>query len=399
RRTLPAGDGWASATTGTTGGAAADAAHVYTVTTWDGLKAAFAAGGTAPKIIKVRGTLDADGDTCADFSAAGYDFDQYLAAYDPAVWGYDENLEGEKATPGTQEYLRDRSAAAQAEAIKADVPANTTLIGVGKGAGIVGGSLQINGVDNVIVRGLTLESPLDCFPQWDPTDGDTGNWNSEYDSAVVHNATHVWLDHNTFTDGEHPDATLPSYYGRIFQQHDGELDVVKGADYVTASWNAFEDHDKTLMIGNSDSAGATDEGRLRVTLHHNLFRNLVERAPRVRFGQVDAYNNAYVATTEYAYSFGIGYKSQLVAEKNSFTLPKGVSAASVLYRWNDSPVTTAGNVVNGAATDLVAAYNAAHADTPLTSGAGWTPTLRTHVDPARTVAEVVGRGAGADRLR
>ncbi|MEU4345941.1 hypothetical protein [Streptomyces sp. NPDC023838] len=39
----------------------------------------------------------------------------------------------------------------------------------------------------------------------------------------------------------------------------------------------FKDHDKTLMIGNSDGAG--DAGRLKVTLHHNLFVG-VERAPR-----------------------------------------------------------------------------------------------------------------------
>ncbi|MEU6389861.1 pectate lyase [Streptomyces sp. NPDC046939] len=399
RQTLPARDGWAAATTGTTGGAAATRDRVFTVTTWAEFKAALAVEGTAPRIVKVKGTLDADGADCSDFAVPGYDFDRYLADYDPAVWGYDTDLEGEKATPGTQEYLRDQSAAAQAKAIKAAVPANTTIIGVGHGAGIVGGSLQINGVDNVIVRGLTLESPLDCFPQWDPTDGSTGNWNSEYDAAVVHNATHVWLDHNTFTDGDHPDSTLPSHYGRLFQQHDGELDVVRGADHVTASWNVFEDHDKTFMIGNSDSAGATDEGKLRVTLHHNLFRNLVERAPRVRFGQVDAYNNSYVAGDDYGYSFGIGFKSRLHAEKNAFTLPPGVGASAVLHRWSDSPLTAEGNVVNGTETDLIAAYNAANPSAPLASGAGWTPVLRMRVDPAEVVARVVGRGAGADRLR
>ncbi|MET9496845.1 polysaccharide lyase family 1 protein [Streptomyces sp. NPDC006552] len=397
RQTLARGDGWASATTGTTGGAAAE--RVFTVTTWAGFKAALAEAGTAPRIIKVRGTLDADGADCSDFAADGYDFARYLADYDPAVWGYDTDLEAEKATAGTQEYLRDRSAAAQAKAVKAAVPANTTIIGVGRGAGITGGSLQINGVDNVIVRGLTLESPLDCFPQWDPTDGDTGNWNSEYDAAVVYNATHVWLDHNTFTDGDHPDSTLPAYYGRLYQQHDGELDVVKGADHVTASWNVFEDHDKTLMIGNSDGAGATDEGKLRVTLHHNLFRNLVERAPRVRFGQVDAYNNSYVANGDFGYAFGIGFRSQLVAEKNAFTLPRGIGAGTVLHRWNDSPVTAEGNLVNGVPTDLVAAYNAANPAAPLSSGAGWKPVLRTQVDPARVVTRVVARGAGAQQLR
>ncbi|MGY0487299.1 pectate lyase family protein [Streptomyces sp. WG-D5] len=392
RQTLAKNDGWASATTGTTGGAAADADHVYTVTTWAELKAAFADGGTAPKIIKVRGTLDADGATCSEFAAEGYDFDQYLADYDPATWGYDTEVSGE------QEDLRAASAAAQAKAIKANVPANTTLIGVGKNPGIVGGSLQINGVDNVIVRGLTLESPLDCFPQWDPTDGDTGNWNSEYDSAVVYNATHVWLDHNEFTDGAHPDSTLPTYFGRIYQQHDGELDIVRGADYVTASWNVFADHDKTLMIGNSNSAAATDRGKLRVTLHHNLFKNLVERAPRVRFGQVDVYNNSYVGNADYAYSFGVGFESQLYAEKNAFRLPKDIGAAAVLHRWDDYPVTATGNQVNGRTVDLITAYNTANPTTPIRENAGWKPTLRTTVHPAKAVPSVVSRGAGPDRL-
>ncbi|MGO4431632.1 pectate lyase, partial [Streptomyces sp. MCAF7] len=117
-----------------------------------------------------------------------------------------------------------------------------------------------------------------------------------------------------------PDSAQPRYYGQLYQQHDGELDVVRGADLVTASWNLFADHDKTLMIGNSDSAGATDRGKLRVTLHHNVFKNIVERAPRVRFGKVDVYNNHYIAPADgYAYSWGVGVESQLYAEANAFT--------------------------------------------------------------------------------
>lgn len=281
RQTLAAGDGWASDGTGTTGGSAAKADRIHTVTTWAEFRAALAADGSAPKIIKVKGTIDANADGCDSFAAPGYDFDRYLADYDPAVWGYDQVVSGE------QEDLRAASAADQDTAMKAYVPANTTIVGIGRDAGIKGASLQIKDVDNVIVRNLAFESPLDCFPQWDPTDGDTGNWNSEYDSAVVYGATHVWLDHNTFTDGDHPDSSLPTYYGRIYEQHDGELDIVKGADYVTASWNVFADHDKTILIGNSDSAAtaAVDRGHLKVTLHHNLFTGLVERAPASASGK------------------------------------------------------------------------------------------------------------------
>ncbi|MFJ1970508.1 polysaccharide lyase family 1 protein [Streptomyces sp. NPDC087903] len=398
RQTLAANDGWAAYGTGTTGGAAADAAHVHTVTTWAGFKAALAADGSAPKIIKVKGTIDAVSEGCDSLAAPGYDFDDYLATYAPESWGLDTDLSAEP--DDSPEGLRRVSAANQDQTIKANVPANTTIIGIGKNAGFKGASLQIKAVDNVIVRNLTFESPLDCFPQWDPTDGDKGNWNSEYDTAVVYGSTHVWLDHNTFTDGSHPDSAAPTHFGMLYQQHDGELDIVRGADYVTASWNAFTEHDKTILIGNSDSESTAvgDRGHLKVTFHHNLFSGLVERAPRVRFGQVDSYNNHFVADDSYSYSFGIGKESQLVAQHNAFTLPAGVSAAKVLKRWNVSPVTADDNYVNGTATDLIAVHNAQIPGEVLQSGAGWTPTLRTRVDPAKSVPRIVDCGAGAGRL-
>ncbi|MFD6322334.1 polysaccharide lyase family 1 protein [Streptomyces sp. NPDC058442] len=398
RQTLGANDGWASHGTGTTGGAAATAEHVHTVSDWAGFKAALAAGGSAPKIIKVRGTIDAVSDGCDALAAPGYDFDDYLGAYAPETWGLEQDLTDEP--DDSPEGLRRASAARQDTAIKANIPANTTIIGVGRNAGFKGASLQIKGVDNVIVRNLTLESPVDCFPQWDPTDGDRGNWNSEYDTAVVYGSTHVWLDHNTFTDGDHPDSEAPTHFGMLYQQHDGELDIVRGADHVTASWNVFTEHDKTILIGNSDgeSTAVGDRGRLKVTFHHNLFSKLVERAPRVRFGQVDVYNNHFVAGQGYGYSFGVGKESQLVAEHNAFTLAEGVSPAKILKRWNDSPLTDRNNRVNGKRADLIALHNAENPGMPLRPGAGWTPTLRTAVHPAQAVPALVKLGAGAGRI-
>ncbi len=395
REVLAAKDGWGSEGAGTTGGSAADAAHVYTVTTWAQFKAALKDGGSAPKIIKVKGMIDAVSEGCDAFAVDGYDFQQYLKDYDPAVWGHDNPVSGE------QEDLRAASAANQDKEIKAAVPANTTIVGVGKGSGILGGSLQITGVNNVIVRNLSIEAPIDCFPQWDPTDDTkTGAWNSEYDAMVVYGSTHVWVDHNTFTDGRHPDSSLPTYFGKVYQQHDGELDIVKGSDYVTASWNVFADHDKTILVGNSDSAStaAVDRGHLKVTFHHNLFSNLVERAPRVRFGQVDSYNNHFVAGDGYAYSYGIGMESQLVAEHNAFTLPAGTSAAKILKKWKEAPVTAADNYVNGRAVDLIAVHNAEIPAETLQSGAGWTPALRTKVDPPQAVPGIVDHCAGAGHL-
>ncbi|WP_329182161.1 pectate lyase family protein [Streptomyces sp. NBC_01477] len=400
RQTLPAGDGWASQGSGTTGGAAADDAHVFTVTNRAELAAALDGGSATPKIIQVSGTIDGNTDaagaplSCDDYATGGYRLDSYLAAYDPAVWGTGQ------VPAGPLEDARAASAAAQAARVELKVGSHTTIVGVGRHPRLLGLDLQVSGSDNVIVRNLAFEDAFDCFPQWDPTDGDTGNWNSEYDNLVVTGSTHVWVDHNTFTDGRRPDAGQPLYFGRIYQQHDGELDVVRGADYVTASWNAFTDHDKTLLFGNSDGAAATDAGKLRITLHHNLFQDIGERAPRVRFGQVDAYNNHYDVTdaADYVYSLGVGAQSHLVAQDNAFTLPAGVTADRTIAYWKGTAMTEDHNYVNGRPADLLGAFNAANPATPIARGAGWTPTLRTRVDDPRSVPHIVDGGAGAGRL-
>ncbi|GEB40734.1 hypothetical protein Llac01_11480 [Leuconostoc lactis] len=90
-------------------------------------------------------------------------------------------------------------------------------------------------------------------PQWDPTDEDTGNWNSQYDAISVQGARNVWLDHNTFDDGTHPDAQNGTYFGREYQHHEGDTDLTNGADNITVSDNIYRNHDKTMLIGNSDT--------------------------------------------------------------------------------------------------------------------------------------------------
>lgn len=396
RQVLPEGDGWGSEGAGTTGGADADAEHVYTVTTWAEFKAALQAGGDAPRIIRVDGMIDAVSEGCEAFVTGGYDLDQYLKDYDPAVWGND------KVASGPQEEARVASAANQNTAIKAFVPANTTIVGVGEDSGILGGSLQIKGVSNVILRNLTIEAPLDCFPKWDPTDDNrTGNWNSEYDAVVVYGTDHVWIDHNTLTDGRHPDSERPVYFGKVFQQHDGLTDIVRGSDHVTVSWNSFEDHDKNMLIGNGDGLASTDSGKLKVTMHHNRFEGILQRSPRVRFGQVDVYNNHYVVTEEQKddyHIFGIGISSQLHATDNAISLPAGASVGKVLKKWSEAPLTAENNYVNGNLTDLIAVHNAEIPEETLQSGAGWTPTLRTKVDNPQTVPGIVAHGAGVGRL-
>ncbi|HSH82435.1 MAG TPA: hypothetical protein VLA19_28225, partial [Herpetosiphonaceae bacterium] len=340
RQTLSPSDGWAAAEGGTTGGAAADAEHVYVVSTWqefrDALGGDSARGDTTARIIYIEGEINANTDaqgnvlTCEDYAqGTGYSLEAYLAAYDPAVWGTEEE------PAGPLEDARDAAADNQADQICQYVGSNVTIVGLDDDARFVGANLVVRDSDNVIIRNIEFSDAYDCFPQWDPTDGDTGNWNSAYDNLWIANSTHVWVDHNTFNDGEHPADSLPTYFGRKFEVHDGLLDITNAADLVTVSYNVFENHDKVMLIGSSNNPKIPDRGKLRVTIHHNLFEDMGQRTPRVRFGQVHIYNNCYVEPSAegYSYSWGVGVESQIYAENNSFELADGIDPADVIRHW------------------------------------------------------------------
>ena len=404
RQVLAANDGWAAATTGTTGGAAADDAHVFVVRNRAELAAALA-GGTdpTPRIVLISGTIRANTDdagaplTCDDYADPGYTLDNYLAAYDPAVWGRTTR------PSGPLEEARARSARNQAARIQFKVGANTTIYGL-PNARLVGANLLIQNVDNVIVRNLKLEDAADCFPSWDPTDGSAGNWNSAYDLITLTGATHVWADHNTLSDGNNVDENQPLYFGRPYQVHDGALDVIRASDYVTISYNVFQEHDKTMLIGSTNTVGA-DVGKLRVTVHHNKFANVGQRVPRVRFGQVDVYNNYYYLTDEdtYSYSWGAGVYSAIYAENNFLLRSADLALDDFVYDWGGTALTEIGTLTRVGtgpvqAVNLLAEYNATH-DPDLGTDAGWTPTLRPGpITPTAQVSAVVNANAGAGKL-
>jgi len=159
-----------------------------------------------------------------------------------------------------------------------DVTSDKTIVGVGSSSGVTGGGLNIglpiddgptsppaNAVHNVIVRNLVVTNcPDDCM-------------------NVQMFSHHVWIDHNDLSF-----------------QVDGALDIKRGSDFITVSWNHFHDSDKNMLLGHDDSNGPQDIGRLRVTYHHNFFDASVQRNPRVRFGEpVHVFNNYYFHNTGY----------------------------------------------------------------------------------------------------
>jgi pectate lyase len=395
REILTVNDGWGALPTtslpqGTTGGASAAASRTVTVTNRKELVAALAYPDPVPKLVYIKGVIDVNVDdaghplSCKDYARADpatgemYSVHAFLTMYDP------EGPNGRNVPVGGQEEARAASAAAQAARVRIRIPPNTTLYGVGADATLIGAWLDIRGDSgsqpmNVIVRNIGFQDTADCFPEWSPNDGFTGNWNAQYDTISVSQATHVWIDHNRFADLRTRDDTQPLYFGHRHQVHDGFVDITDESDLVTVSWNQFTSHDKTMLIGNSDSA-AEDRERLRVTVHHNLFDGVGQRAPRVRYGKVHVYNNVYRAdrNTNYRSSWGAGTESQIYAENNYFDMSASFGPMEVIDGKKGTRITVVGNCWRSKdgcpLTDLLAIYNARF-DPDLQSDAGWTPSL------------------------
>ncbi|GAA4676546.1 pectate lyase family protein [Phytohabitans rumicis] len=148
---------------------------------------------------------------------------------------------------------------------KQGVRPNKTIIGVGTSGHINGGGLDFYRSYNVIVRNLLFT-------------------NAEDDAVNVgQESHHIWVDHNTFR-------------GAV----DGSVDIVRGADFVTVSWNHFDHSDKSMLISHSDGAASTDTGHLKVTIHNNFFDNSRQRHPRIRFGEpVHIFNNYFLSNELY----------------------------------------------------------------------------------------------------
>ena len=240
------------------------------------------------------------------------------------------------------ESARVCAATLQRRVVQVAIPSNTSIIGIGSTARIINGNLNIGPsaaapVQNIVVRNIGFEDAFDFFPQWDPTDSTTGRWNSAFDLISVQYARRVWIDHNNFSDGARTDDRYPSVWNETVngvdyrssdfkvQHHDGAVDVTRNGDLVTVSSNFISNHDKTFLIGGTDTASLTAENptALRVTFNDNYFLNLRQRLPRVRYGQVHAFNNVYVgATTDPAYPFLVGFtvgqSGKIYAENNVF---------------------------------------------------------------------------------
>ena len=420
---LGAEDGWASVAPGTTGGELATPEQTYVVHNRSELLAALNDGAipvsppppmrgeprppppappsNAPKIIVVEGTIDFNVDdanqplSCEDYYRDGYTPQAFDAAYIPEVWGL-------TSPRGPLEDARETSSLEQQKRIRMHIGSNTTLVGRGGDARLRGVWLDIRGssdenVSNIIIRNLTFEDTSDCFPEWWPTQGFLGSWSPQYDTISLRYVDHVWIDHNTFQDRETLDALQAERMLVKYQTHADVLEMRSASDLVTISYNRFLDHDKVMIIGSSDSATG-DRGKLRVTLHHNLFHNTGQSTPYVRFGQVDLYNNLYEVggTADYKYSWGAGFESAIYAENNFFATDATLTPDRFITSFNGTSLFEIGTMVDVPklrGVDVVAAWNENN-DPDMSVYVDWSPELRGKLELTSKVSRTVPRQSG-----
>lgn len=94
----------------------------------------------------------------------------------------------------------------------------------------------------------------------------------------------IWLDHNELF------TSMVDCPGTGDTAFDGMIDVKKGADEITVSYNYLHDHHKVSLNGFTDN----DDAVRHITFHHNLFENIGSRAPLQRHGYSHLFNNYFL---------------------------------------------------------------------------------------------------------
>lgn len=187
---------------------------------------------------------------------------------------------------------------------------NVTILGMGNTAKILGFGFDIKRCQNIIIQNIAFENcPQDAI---------------NITEIASH---HIWVDHCSFSD---IDINAPPNRSVITGDgHDGLIDIVRQASFITISYCRFENHSKTILIGHSASYSA-DKGHLKVTLHHNWFGYVWQRITRNRFGMVHLFNNYYDHTSSildaqtddgiytHGYCIAAVNEAQVVVENNYF---------------------------------------------------------------------------------
>lgn len=207
------------------------------------------------------------------------------------------------------------------ELIDVNINSNKTIIGLGANSGIFGGSLFIKNKENVIIRNMNITECYNPFPEVEANDG----LNAQWDTVTVRTSKYVWIDHCTisskFSPSEIEKDKFKSKDGEMmkWQVHDGLLDITNQSDFVTVSWCILRNHDKTQLIGASDSKKG-DANHLTVSLLHNWYDGCGQRLPMVRYATLHIANNYYTNDANGTWQRGIDRRKdcKIYSEGNYF---------------------------------------------------------------------------------
>jgi pectate lyase len=147
-----------------------------------------------------------------------------------------------------------------------------TILGTDGSAANFGIHIAANS-SNIIVRNMTIGLV--------PGGSDSDMISLEGMSSGV--PTNIWIDHNELF------SSLADCPGAGDTAFDGVIDLKKGADNVTISYNYMHDHHKVSLNGYTDD----DDAARHVTFDHNLFEDIGSRTPLQRHGYSHVLNNQF----------------------------------------------------------------------------------------------------------
>ena len=236
---------------------------------------------------------------------------------------------------------------AYGDLIKLTLKSGTTLIGKGPNCGIRGGTIQISNKSNIQIRNLTIQDAFDPFPHHEVnSSGGTDGYNAQWDGINIQNTCeNIWIDHVTFEDTMtlgyvYTQGVQDDDHHEKWQTYDGLCDMKDDSTNITVSNCVFRNHDKTMLIGSSDSNG--DNKKRFVTLQGNYFYNCGQRLPMVRNTTIHILNNYYNADSNprYKQQYAVGCRkdSIIYAEANYFD-----SGIYYSFKDNDGTLYASGN--------------------------------------------------------
>jgi Pectate lyase len=163
-----------------------------------------------------------------------------------------------------------------AQIVEIKKKSNITILGA-DGSAINFGLHIASSSSNIIIRNMTIG----LLPGGDAADaisieGMSGGIPSD-----------IWIDHNELF------SSMAECAGAGDSSFDGLIDMKKGADNVTVSYNYLHDHRKGSLNGFSDS----DTEIRHATFHHNIFENIGSRTPLQRGGYSHLLSNRFSTIT------------------------------------------------------------------------------------------------------